>query len=272
MRCRIFAFVLGFFILISCSAVLAATPTQFIDCESAYTLEKNQYQLELRFYQDGGVLMGATGGLTDELTIGASYGGSGIVGTGVMEGNPEPAFHIKYRLQNDASFPFELAVGYNGQGYGPYYRKGATVQIDQEPYVCTRNFYQVNSKGFYIVASRSFPSSRITVTGGLNHCLEDDPGKPGIAAFIGAAYHMSPQVGLTLEYNNLLHQEINPEDIFVDPTGLTEPIRKAGGELNLGLTFVHSPGFSLRISLKDLTNVYSASGNRTFQIFYVGEF
>ena len=272
MRYQIPAFALGFFILISCSVVLAATPAQFIDCESAYTLEKNQYQLDLCFYENGGVLIGATSGLTDELTIGASYGGSGIVGTGTVKGNPEPAFHIKYRLQNEASFPFELAVGYSGQGYGPYYREGATVEINHESYVCTRNFYQVNSKGFYIAASRFFSSSRVTVTGGLNYCLEDDPGNPGIAAFIGAAYHMSPQVGLVLEYNNLLHRAVNPEDMFVDPTGLTGPIRKAGGELNLGLAFMHSPGFSMRVSLKDLTNVYSHSGNRTFQIFYVGEF
>jgi hypothetical protein len=245
---------------------------RFIDSESAWTLEKNQYQLGLRFYQDGGALLGGIAGLTNEFTIGASYGGTGIVGTSPIEGNPEPAFALKYRLQTEEHLPFQLALGFNSQGYGTYYREGGTMQIDGEPYTCTRSFYQVNSKGFYVVATRRMASSRVLVNGGLNHSLEDDPGKSGITAFLGLAYELSPQLSIAAEYNNILHGQVSPEDIFEDPTGLTKPIRKAGGELNIGLTFAQSSGLSLRLAIKDITGVYSSSGNRIFQVFYQGSF
>ena len=272
MRYQLLVCILAVFILMLCPLVFADTHTQFIDCQTAYTLEKNHYQFDFRFYQQGGALIGMSAGLTELLSIGASYGGTGIIGTGAIQGNPEPTFNIKYHLKNDGNFPLELALGYNGQGYGTCYREGASVLVEGNLYVSTRNFYQVNSTGFYIVASQSLDNSHIVASGGLNHSLEDDPGKPGIAAFVGLSYRASSQLGFTVEYNNLLHREINPEDVFEDAAALTQPIRRAGGELNLGLTFSPSPGFSLRMSLKDLTGVYSTSGNRTFQVLYSGEF
>jgi len=102
--------------------------TDLIDIPTAKILEKNHYQIEFRFYQEGGLLVRATTGLTENFTIGASYGGKGVIGQETPVGNPQPAFSLKYKLgEQGKDLPFFWVVGYDGQGYGKYYREGETI-------------------------------------------------------------------------------------------------------------------------------------------------
>jgi len=264
----------GFVVIMGVSSLCAGqTNINLIDTPTANVLNKNHYNLNFRFYQEGGILIQGMAGLTEKLTIGASYGGVGVVGIGPIKGNPEPAFSLKYKLGEEGeNLPFALSAGYEGQGYGKYYRQGETIKYEGNTVTLKRSFYQINSKGFYLSLTKKLKSMNLLVNGGINHCLEDDPGKAGISFFLGAEFEVTPKLLLTMEYNNGFHREIKPEDVFQNSSGIERPLRKAGGEINLGLKLRYSPSLILEIDFKDLTGRYADSGNRTFQIIYSGEF
>lgn len=241
-----------------------------IDTPTANVLKKSKYNLNFRFYHQGGLLIKSSAGLTEKLTIGAAYGGVGVVGTRIIKGNPEPAFSLKFKLGED--LPFDICAGYDGQGYGIYYRKGEELEWEGETVNLKRSFYQINSKGFYLALSRKIEDSNLTVHGGINHSLENDPGKAGVSFFTGGELKITPQFALKLEYNNGFHDEIKPKEAFLNTSGLEEPLRKGGGEINLGLKVQYSPQLILEIDFKDLSSRYTETGNRTFQIIYSGEF
>jgi len=242
-----------------------------IDTPTANVLEKGKYCLNFRFYQKGGLLFQGSAGLTERLTIGASYGGVGVVGTEPIKGNPEPAFSIKYKLGEEGeNLPFAISVGYDGQGYGLYYREGE--EWEDTGAIFKKSFYQINSKGFYLALTKKIKEANLSIHGGINHSLEDDPGKAGISFFVGTEFEVTPNFSLKLEYNNGFHDKIKPEDVFQNPSEIKEPLRKAGGEINLGLKVEYSPHLILEIDFKDLSARYTKTGNRIFQIVYSGEF
>jgi len=252
---------------------LGQNESNLIDTPTAKTLDKNHYYLNFRFYHQGGLLIQGAAGLAEKLTVGASYGGTGVIGTETVKGNPEPAFSLKYKLGEEGeNLPFALSFGYEGQGYGEYYKEGERIKIDGESKKFTRSFYQINSKGFYLVASKRLEDLHLNIHGGLNHSLEDDPGKAGVSLFLGAEFKATPRLAIKLEYNNGFHREIKWEDVVENPSGLEGVLRKAGGEVNLGFRVQYTPGLTLELDFKDLSHRYTETGNRIFQITYSGEF
>lgn len=75
-------------------SIQGQTSTNLIDIPTAKLLGKNHYSTNFRFYQEGGLLVKGEAGLTENLTIGASYGGTGVIGTGTPKGNPAAAFGL----------------------------------------------------------------------------------------------------------------------------------------------------------------------------------
>ncbi len=249
-------------------SVQGQTSTNLIDTPTAKLLEKNHYSINFRFYQEGGLLIRGEAGLTEDFTIGASYGGTGVVGTELLKGNPEPTFSLKYKLGEEGkNMSFSLAVGYEGQGYGKYYKEGDRINGNK----LTRSFYQINSKGFYISLSKTLKDLYFEVHGGIRHSLQDNPGKTGLTVFLGTNVKITPKIELILEFNNLFHKSISYED-GSNYSGPEKLLRKEGGEINLGFNLQYTPELSLRFDFKDLSKRYSESGNRTFTITYFGEF
>jgi len=265
----------GMVILLSLIVVPLArgeTEVEVIDTPTAKVLAKNQYDLNFRFYQGGGLLVNGKAGLTEDLTIGASYGGEGMIGEGEFKGNPEPTFSLKYKLAEEGEeMPISLAAGYNGQGYGRYYREGDKIKTDlgTKTVKDNYNFYQTNSLGFFLSASKNL--DRFYLHGGINYSLENDPGKSNISFFLAADVQLTPQIVAKLEYNDLFHGQIKYSEIFEH--GSSDQIyRKSGGELNIGFKWQYTPDLSLELDFRDLTQCYPSSSNRIFQINYCGKF
>jgi len=258
-------------LLISFSSVGAQLDINLIDTPTARILDKNQYNINFRFFQEGGVLVTGKAGLTENLTIGASYGGKQVIGVERFESNPQPTFSLKYKLaEQGEEMPVSIAVGYDGQGYGTYYKTGDTVKIDGGPKTIIQGiaFYQTNSPGFFLSASEKL--ERFYVHGGVNYSLENDPGKNGFSLFLGVDAQFTPQIVGKLEYNDLFHGEIKYSDLL--DRSPDKVFRSSGGELNIGFKWQYTPEFSLEFDIRDLTQRYSSSGNRIFQINYCGEF
>lgn len=106
-----------------------------IDSPTALSVDRGAYGLETRLQPGGGILGGFRVGLTDHLSLGFSYGGFGIVGSGLPDWNPKVEFRAAYQLLEENIAAPALALGYDSQGYG-YYLK------DLER-------YETKSKGFY---------------------------------------------------------------------------------------------------------------------------
>ena len=258
-------------LLVGFSSARAQQDIDLIDTPTARILNKNQYSINFRFFQDGGVLVTGKAGLTENFTIGASYGGKQVIGMGNFEGNPQPTFSLKYKLaEQGEKMPVSLAVGYDGQGYGTYYKEGDKIEIDGGAKIIKDGvgFYQTSSPGFFLSASEKI--EKFYVHGGINHSLENDPGKSGISFFLGVDVQLTPQIVGKLEYNDLFHGEIKYSDIFKSPSD--KVYRHSGGELNIGLKWQYTPEFSLEFDFRDITQRYRSSGNRIFQINYCGEF
>ena len=68
------------------------------DTPAAYQMFPADLETELRMYANGGLLFSMLVGITDRFTLGISYGGENIIGTGQANMNPLPCVHVRYLL------------------------------------------------------------------------------------------------------------------------------------------------------------------------------
>lgn len=262
------------YLLLFASLARGEINPDLIDIPTARVLEKYQIQTTFRFYRQEGLLLKGKVGLTDGFTIGASYGGVGVVGDGEISWNPRPGFSLRYRIREESeNLPFSLTLGYEGQGYGLYYQKGDEVQVNSDLYLVRDEyeFYRTNSKGFFLVMGKEIPRG-IYVLGGINHSLDTAPLKKPVSFFLGVEEQFTTRLVGKLEYNNIFHNEVKHADFLESYEG-EEPFRKSGGELNLGISWYFSPSVSLEFDIRDVTRrFFPFSGNRTFRINYFGKF
>jgi len=245
----------------------------FIDIPTATVLEKYQTQVTFRFYREGRLLVKGKVGLTERLSMGLSYGARGVVGDGEISGNPRPSLSLRYRIsQEGEDLPFSLTLGYEGQGYGLHYGKRDEVQVNSGSYPVEKQyeFYETNSKGFFLVMGKEIPRG-IYVVGGVNHSLEAAPLKRAICFFLGVEERLTSSLVVKLEYNNILHDQVKHADFLEGYEG-EEVFRKAGGELNLGISWYASSSVSLELDFRDITQRFDPSPNRVFRINYFGKF
>ena len=262
------------YLLVFASLARGEMNLDLIDIPTARVLEKHQIQTTFRFYRQGGLLIKGKVGLIDRLTIGASYGGIGVVGDGEISWNPRAGFSLRYRIiQESENLPFSLTLGYEGQGYGLYYQKADEIQVNSAIYPVRDEyeFYQTNSKGFFLVMGKEIPKG-IYVLGGINHSLDAAPLKRAISVFLGVEERFTSSLMAKLEYNNIFHEEIKYEH-FLEGYAGEKVFRKGGGELNLAISWYFSPSVSLEFDIRDITQrFFPFSWNRVFRINYFGKF
>ena len=123
--------------------------TYVIDNPSAWTRLRGEYAASIGV--EPFVVRGEIG-ILDYLTVGVSYGGADVFGTGAPTMNPRPGFQAKFRITNGGPILPGIAVGYDDQGHGKYYDfnprprySGQNVDYDR---------YQFKAKGFYLVLSQ----------------------------------------------------------------------------------------------------------------------
>jgi hypothetical protein len=199
---------------------------------TAGTLPRGCFDVAVRVMPNGGILAATGIGLSNRFLVGMSYGAEGIIGEGEPIWNPRIEFDVKLRVIDEEYYMPAFTIGYNSQGYGPY--------CDS----CER--YAYKSKGFYVVASRSFHFYKSSIGGhaGINYSLEhqfDHDEDPSL--FFGFDTRFNEKLSFLMEYDAALN-----DDRIPDYYG------KGKGYLNVGVKWLFSDDLEMEIIFDNLMN------------------
>lgn len=203
-------------------------PRKLIDCPTAGLLPRGSFDFDIRIYPEGGVITALEIGITNRLMIAISFGGENVIGEGKADWNPDMEFAVKYRFLHETYFLPAFAMGYDGQGYGPY---------DD-----SLKRYTYKSKGFYAVISKSYLVGDVPVGlhGGMNYSLEDKDDK-NLPIFIGCDIRLNEGLGFVLEYD-LATNDDHEDNIY----------GQGWGYLNFGIQWFFSKKLLLEFDLKNV--------------------
>jgi len=199
---------------------------------TAGTLPRGSFDIVLRAYPNGGILLATGIGLSNRLLVGMSYGGEGIIAEKDPIWNPRIEFDVKLRIIDEEYYFPAIAIGYISQGYGAY-----SDSLER---------YTYKSKGFYGVVSRSFHFYQSSIGGhlGINYSLEykkDKDSDPSI--FFGFDTRFNDKVSLVMDYDLAFNDDKNP-DLF----------GKGKGYLNIGIKWLFSQSLELEAIFDNLLN------------------
>ena len=212
-------------------------PRILIDCPTAGTLPRGNYDLVTRVFADGGAILRTDIGFVDRLQMGISYGGEQIFSRVEPTWNPSVEFSIKLRIIDELQVFPAVAIGFSSQGYG--------VWSD------TFDRYEYKSRGFYAVMSRSFFLYNWTSSWhlGANYSLEKKVDEDAdVNFFLGYDATFQYNIALLLEYDVALN-----DDRSSLPDGSPYPFAGKGrGYLNASLKWLFRDHLQLELLLKDI--------------------
>ena len=204
---------------------------KLVDCPTAGGPENRSLDVELRAYPEGGLLAGVSVGILSRITMGISHGGSGIIGFGAPDWNPQMGVLTSLRVFNESLTWPALAVGFASQGYGLW--------------VGSLDRYQFKAKGIYAVASKNFAWELLGETGfhmGVNqNPMEGDRNK--LDLFIATDFRPSELVAVIAEYSAAL------DDWRGDAVA-----GEGRGYLNAGIRVTLGERLAVDLNLRDLLN------------------
>jgi hypothetical protein len=221
-------------------------PRMLIDVPTAGMLPGSSFALGFDFFQEGGMLVGMSFGVIDRLTIGLSYGGTGLIGSGEVTMNKLPGVQLRVRIIEESPALPALVLGFDSQG-----KDGYLEDLDR---------YRIKSPGFFASLSRNYSwLGNFGFHAGMNYSLERGDGDRDLNFYAGADKSIGDVVSLVAEYNLASN----------DSDG--EAIGKGRGYLNLGFRWSPGTGITLGFNIKDiLRNSREAeSVKRTLQLEYV---
>ncbi len=133
--------------------------TSLIDSPTAGLVNKGHYAVNVRLFVDGGAVGRLRVGVLKRLSVGASFGGEQLIGTGAVDWYPRVAVAAQCRILEEGYTWPALVLGFDSQGIGPYRSQR----------------YQVKSKGIYLVLSKNYTSmlGELGVHAGVNVSRED---------------------------------------------------------------------------------------------------
>ena len=246
----------SFIVLISLfvtSSVLAQPGSlhldMLIDVPSAKTLPAGEIETGLRIYAMGGLLSSLTVGVTDQFSIGVSYGGENIIGAGKVNLNPQPCVHIRYLLLEEHFLSPALLIGFNSQGYGKYDKR--------------LKRYAIKSRGLYGVVSKntSFLGG-LGIHGGVNWSLENEDGDADPNFFAGFHKRIGSSLVILGEYDTAINDNSD------------NAIGSGKGYLNLGMRWSFAQRLFVEFAWKNiLKNGKRVEGSsREVKLFYLTHF
>ncbi|MCF7793983.1 MAG: YjbH domain-containing protein [Candidatus Cloacimonetes bacterium] len=221
-----------------------------IDSPTAGILQKGEVEISAKLYKDNGLLLGTRIGLFPRFNIGVNYGAERIVGNQNPVWHERVEFNCKIRFLDETAQLPAMAIGYDSQGHGNYYK-------DQKR-------YDIKSKGVYFAASKNyFFLGNLGFHLGANYSLETEY-EEGLNLFAGIDKSLGDMIVIMAEYdtawndNKGAFQDLNNIDI------------QGVGFLNASVDIHFTEYLILKISFYDLLeNRTDTEGcDRTLTLLY----
>ncbi len=234
-------------------------PRWLVDAPTAGTLPRAYYCIGFRFYPNGGALANADIGLSNRLMLGVAFGAEDVISNREPTWNPRIEFNVKLRMIDEMEYFPAITIGFSSQGVG-----GWNAELRR---------YTFKSRGFYLVASRSFYFYQWTSGWhvGVNYSLENEVDHDrDLNFFVG--------FDATFKYNLAFLAEIDAalnDDKSTLPDGT--PYNFAGkgrGYLNFSVKWLFTENLELEALMKDLliNRRESETLTREIRITYIDKF
>ena len=213
-------------------------PRWLVDLPTAGTLPRGYYDIGVRIFPGGGSIVNTDIGLSNRLMIGISYGGDAILSNVDPKWNPSIEFNLKFRLVDELEYFPGVSVGFSSQGNGSF--------------IESYDRYTFKSRGFYLVASRSFYFYQWTAGWhfGMNFTQENNFDKEDdINFFAGFDATFKYNLALISEYDLALNDD---RATLPDGVSANEAGGKGRGYLNLGVKWLFTDNLELEAIAKDI--------------------
>ena len=241
------------------SSLYELAPRWLVDVPTAGTLPRAYYDIGVRFYPNGGAIGFTDIGLSNRLQLGISYGSDNVISNKSPGWNSDIEFSIKFGVIDELEYFPAVTAGFSSQGSGPW-----NSEYDR---------YTFKSRGFYLVASRSFYFYQWTAGwhAGINRSLEYNvDGDKDINFFIGADATFKYNLAVLVE----LDAGLNDDRSKLPGDGTNDMAGRGRGYLNASIKWLFTGNLELEALLKDLTNNRreSQTFTREIRLTYIDRF
>jgi len=251
----------------------AYQPLDLVSIPTAGTLPKGHYSFENTFMDEGGILPKFSIGITDNFTMGFSFGMHSFIGSGdIVKNKDYPEIQIKYRIFDETDKVPAIVLGIDTQGRGKYNEFWYERDANGEPIDGGRkdlNRYNQKALGLYLVVSRNFEAlGNFGIHAGINkNFTEGDDKDEDINLFFGFDKALNRSFSLFAEYNFA-----RDDDGFNDDDEIIE--RDGKGYLNAGIRWAITSNFMLEVNVNDIgkNDEIKDSHNRQLKVIYFKSF
>ena len=260
-------------------------PLDLVSIPTSGTLPKGSFTLETLLMNDGGILPSLNIGITDNFTIGLSYGIQHFIGDEQMKSNKDaPEVQVKYRIYEENQNWPALVLGLNTQGRGKYY-SNLPEALSYNGHSISQDFdygqigrYEHKALGFYLVLSKNWNLlGNLGVHLGFNkNTMETDPTNTNDTSysfkdddlnfFIGIDKELNRSFSLLLEFDAGIND--NDPEIGYDLFG------EGKGYLNAAIRWTVAKNLMLEVDMLDISknNEDREYANRELKIIYFERF
>ena len=206
-----------------------------IDMPTAGILEKGVVGVTSEILPDGVLIAVIEAGVFENVSIGISYGGANLIGSGNVDWYKLPAVNIRARIINETTLIPAVAFGFDSQGKGIYDNNNKR--------------YTIKSPGFFGAVSKNFEFiGYMSLHGTVNYSLEGTDGDNFVDVRAGVEKTLGSSFSLLVEYDFALND--NNTDFG-----------SGKGYLNAGIRWSPDTGFTLGFDVRDLLSNKTSTKN-----------
>ncbi len=202
---------------------------QLIDMPTAGIMERGNVGITTELLPFGTLIAKVEAGIFDNISIGLSYGGSNIIGSGKPDWYPfPPGVNFRFRVMDESILVPSLTLGFDTQGKGEYFK-------DEKRFA-------IKAPGIFAAASKNFDMlGYLSLHGTVNYTvLENKDGDNFVNLMIGAEKTLGSSFSFLIEYNFAFND--NSTNLYGDGKGY----------LNLGVRWSIANGVTAGFDLRDL--------------------
>ncbi len=175
----------------------ATMPTNYemVQAPTAYVLMHGGYDLVGQIYQEGGLFLRGNVGFKNFFMFGFSANGTNLIGSGTIQ-IQTPKLFFKFKLLDQSTAPFALAVAWDDRGYGTF---------------VNNRFEPGTQKGFYTVISHEYPELGYLQTHiGFNLVEFDNfDASQDLGGFVGTSFAPAKPLVFNAEVDKIFSSQVS---------------------------------------------------------------